>query len=234
MHRTSRPVAASKRSPRPRALSWAMPEAATNSPQTLRRGKRAFSSTTTARPARARRAAAMAPAGPPPITSASQRIAPRHEDMAERPRRLLFELPSAAWPEARKLIVGKSGAHADHRVVARDVVAAQRPEEATAKQGELRAARLAGDEDARAPRDEREQARKALGLEVMQKEIGHHGVEHRAGLRKKMEDVHRGEVGAPPERGKGVDRDAMHGRRAVYQRQPDIGPAQPPGDAQRK
>src|SRR5207248_1784610 len=166
---------------------------AMNSPHTLRRGKRVFSSTMTLRPARARRAAAIAPAGPPPITSASQRIALRHEDMAERPCAFFFHPPSSAWPQTRKLISAKPGAHTHHRVVARDVVTAQRPQEPAPEQRELRAARLAGDEDARAPCDEREQACKALGIEVMQEEIDHDGVEHRAGLRKKLEDVGCGE-----------------------------------------
>ena len=44
-----------------------MPEAAMNSPHTLRRGKRIFSCTTTEWPARARSSAAVAPAGPPPV-----------------------------------------------------------------------------------------------------------------------------------------------------------------------
>ena len=45
------------------------------SPHTLRRGNTAFSTTITRRPWRASRAAAVAPDGPPPITSASQLMA---------------------------------------------------------------------------------------------------------------------------------------------------------------
>ena len=70
-----------------------MPEAAMNSPHTLRRGKRAFSSTTTEWPARARSSAAVAPAGPPPVMRTSTFM--RAEEVSERPRHLSSKRQSA-------------------------------------------------------------------------------------------------------------------------------------------
>src|SRR5688572_13881301 len=97
-----------------------------NSPHTLGRGNAAFSSTATERPARARSRAAVAPAGPPPITTASNdRIATRDEEVAERRRGLFNQGPSPIGrPQRAQLLAGEAGAHADHRVVARHVVAA--------------------------------------------------------------------------------------------------------------
>src|SRR5688572_33251376 len=101
-----------------------------NSPHTLGRGKAAFSSTATERPARARCSAAVAPAGPPPITATSNdSIAARDKEMGERPREALRQDPAARddGPHSRELLPAEAGAYADHRVVARDVVAADQP-----------------------------------------------------------------------------------------------------------
>ena len=56
------------------ALSSGRLLAAMHSPHTLRRGKACFSTTATDQPARARSAAAVAPAGPPPTMIASQAV----------------------------------------------------------------------------------------------------------------------------------------------------------------
>src|SRR5690606_34716421 len=112
--------AAASRSPRPRRARSASPEAAMNSPQTLRRGKRAFSSTITRHPARARRSAAQAPAGPPPMTSASARRDAGDEDMAEEAGLALLQPPPlAARPGARELAADEARAHARHGIVPR-------------------------------------------------------------------------------------------------------------------
>src|SRR6188474_2055579 len=102
--------------------------AATYSPHTLRRGKALFSSTATERPARASSSAAVAPAGPPPMISASS-IAPRHEQVAEGPGRPLEELPPRR-PGCGELAVAEPRAYADHRVVARDIVGADQADQA--------------------------------------------------------------------------------------------------------
>ncbi len=69
------------RSRLPRAL------AERNSPQTLGRGKRSFSRSTTRRPNAARTAAAAEPAGPPPTTAASKGSGAAHEVAVRRSRK---------------------------------------------------------------------------------------------------------------------------------------------------
>src|SRR5690349_11565815 len=141
MRRTSGPAAASNSFSRPRLRRIAMPDAAMNSPQTLRRGKVLFSATRTSRPARASSVAAVAPAGPPPMMRMSARTL-GDKQMAERRRAAFIELP---WrlPQLRKLPAGEPCAHADDGVVSRDVVRADEPHQAAAEEGKLRAARLA-------------------------------------------------------------------------------------------
>src|SRR5690349_9662837 len=141
MRRTSGPAAASNSFARPRLRRIAMPDAAMNSPHTFRRGKVLFSATTTSRPARASRAAAVAPAGPAPMMRMSGRTL-GNEEMAEGWCAALIERPRCR-PERRELATGEARAHADHRIVARDVVRADEPHQAAAEQGERRAARLA-------------------------------------------------------------------------------------------
>src|SRR3954470_11371690 len=142
-----RRISPSSSMPRPR--SRRAPGAAMYSPQTLRRGKGAFSTTATERPARASSSAASAPAGPPPMTRTSNAgMAPCDEEVAEGWGELLGECPALRRrPDARKLAAAEARAHADHRVVARDVVAADDPEQAARAERESRAARLAGDEE---------------------------------------------------------------------------------------
>ena len=72
----------------------------------------------------------------------------RDEELAERTDRLLGQLPVfLVWPERGKLAAGKAGAHADDGIMARDLVAADGPEQATAKERPPGAARFQGDED---------------------------------------------------------------------------------------
>src|SRR5262245_43516340 len=101
-------------------------EGAMYSPQTLRRGNAIFSMTATLRPARARSRAAVAPAGPPPITRTSNdAIAACDEEVAEGRRGALGERPAVDQrPGTGKLAIGEAGAHAEHRIVPRHVVRA--------------------------------------------------------------------------------------------------------------
>ena len=69
--RSGGPACASIAAPRPSASSSGRLLAAMHSPQTLRRGKRCFSTSATDRPARASRIAAVLPAGPAPTTTTS-------------------------------------------------------------------------------------------------------------------------------------------------------------------
>ena len=96
-----------------------------NSPHTLRRGKRI----SRAPPPNARRARAAGrrwrPPGPPPAMNTSTFT--RREKMRERPRHPLLQPPDARRPDGGQLFAGEPGAHARHRVVARDLVRAQHP-----------------------------------------------------------------------------------------------------------
>src|SRR5205809_2769365 len=169
MRRTSGPNCAFK----PRRSRSDTPAAAMNSPQTLRRGNALFSATTTSRPARASSRPAVAPAGPPPMMRTSGRIAPCDEEMAERRRGALGELPAgSARPQARELAAAESGAHAHHRVVARDVVAADEPQQATRRQGKSGALRLARRQRARALGDEGEELLERGVVQVVQEQVG--------------------------------------------------------------
>src|SRR5262245_56879628 len=105
-----------------------------HSPQTLRRGNTRFSTSATDQPASASRMAAVEPATPPPITSASKRllIAPRDEEMAERAGRVLGQRPLVCRrgsPRGADLVVAKPGDHTHDRIVTRDVVAADQAEQ---------------------------------------------------------------------------------------------------------
>ena len=70
--RSAGPATASNASPMPSASSSGRLLAAMHSPQTLRRGKRCFSTSATDQPARASRIAAADPAGPAPTMTASK------------------------------------------------------------------------------------------------------------------------------------------------------------------
>src|SRR5439155_5026791 len=114
------------------------------SPQTLRRGKFAFSTTATSQPARASVSAAIAPAGPPPISSASygsvMSVLPwchsRDETMAEQPDCLFAEEPAPVFrPQRGQLLSVESRAHTGDRVVPGDLVAAEKPQPLTRTQG---------------------------------------------------------------------------------------------------
>src|SRR6185295_7261003 len=132
-------------------------------PHTLRRGKRIFSCTTTEWPARASSSAAVAPAGPPPAMNTSTFT--RREEMRERPGHPFLELPVPGGPGGGKLLPGESGAHAHHRVVARNVVRAQHPEHPACLQRDARAPRLARDEKRRALGGERQHVAQEVAVE---------------------------------------------------------------------
>ena len=72
--RNSGPATESNAEPIPRASSSDRLLAAMHSPQTLRRGKRCFSTSATDQPARANRIAAEDPAGPAPTMTASNTL----------------------------------------------------------------------------------------------------------------------------------------------------------------
>src|SRR5687767_320691 len=152
------------------------------SPQSLRRGKADFSATATERPARARRRAAVAPAGPPPMTRKSNdRIAARDEEVAEGRRPLLGQRPAPGdRPAGGELAATEPGAHADHGVVPRHVVAADEAHQAARAERDRRAPRLAGDEKRRARRGEGEQAPQVVIGEVVEKQVGDDGFERPA------------------------------------------------------
>ena len=92
--------------------------------------------------------------------------------MAERTGRGFAQRPTirdSCPPRGADLVVAKTRVHARDRVVPRDVVAADQPEQPAAGEREARATRLAANERVRAGRDSAEQAREPLGLEVMDK-----------------------------------------------------------------
>src|SRR5215831_3517667 len=77
-------------------------------------------------------------------------------------------------PSGADLRVPKPRMHANDRIVARDVVAADQPEQTAAGEREARAARLATDERVRVRRDSAEQAREPLAFEVMHEQVREH------------------------------------------------------------
>src|SRR5688572_77637 len=167
--RTSGPACASTLCAMPACASKDSVPAEMNSPHTLRRGKLVFSTIATDQPARASRSAAVEPAGPAPMTIASNM---RDEEVAEEAGAALLEVPAAVHgPERRELAPRESRAHREDGVVARHVVAADQPEHAAAGERQRRAPRLAGDEDIRSCGDEREETAELRGIEMMQKEI---------------------------------------------------------------
>src|SRR6185503_14364845 len=135
---------------------------------TLRRGKRIFSCTTTEWPARASSSAAVAPAGPPPAISTSTFT--RREEMREGPGHAFLELPVARRPDGGELLAGEARAHADHRVVARDLVCPEHPQHLARLQRDARAPRLAGDEKRRALRGERQHVAQDVAVQVVQEQ----------------------------------------------------------------
>src|SRR5207245_9999531 len=134
------------------------------SPQTLRRGKFALSTTATFQPARASVSAAVAPAGPPPIRSASYFSAMSHwpqchlravqalrnETMAEQPDRLFAETPApVSRPQRGQLGSVETRAHTGDRVVPGDRIAAEEPQPLARPQRGRISSRLAGCETIR-------------------------------------------------------------------------------------
>src|SRR6185503_21239442 len=90
---TGGPASAMKRAATPQALSTGTEVAEMNSPQTLRRGNVAFSTSATCQPATAINRAAAEPAGPAPITTASWSMA-GDEQMGEGKDAAHFDLPA--------------------------------------------------------------------------------------------------------------------------------------------
>src|SRR5215207_3612286 len=134
--RTSGPARLSKSLPSPMLFKSDSVPAEMNSPQTFLRGNCAFSIIATFQPARAKRNAAVAPAGPAPMMRASRSMTNRsaaigclprrsrgvgeplgRETMAERPSLLLVNEPIAARPKRRYFLAFESGAHADDRIM---------------------------------------------------------------------------------------------------------------------
>src|SRR3954471_7196777 len=141
---TGGPAAAMKDAATPQAFSTGSEVAEMNSPQTLRRGNSAFSTSATPQPACARRRAAAAPPGPAPMTRTSCSMA-RRQEMGERKDAALVQRPAAApGPKGRQVPPMKSRAHAGQGVVAGDVIGAQRKHQPRAQNREARTARLAG------------------------------------------------------------------------------------------
>ena len=95
VHRRARPAA--RKSPAtPQASSTGMVAAEMNSPHTLRRGNTARSTSATDQPTCASSRAAVAPAGPLPITAASNRIALCREEMGEGKRQSFLQIRQPA------------------------------------------------------------------------------------------------------------------------------------------
>src|SRR5688572_10557239 len=143
-----------------------------NSPHTLRRGKRAFSTTATDQPARASRRAAVEPAGPAPMTIASNNRGQTtffgDEKMAEQAGPALLQLPvRVRGPQRRQLPPGEPRPHREHGIVTRDVVAAEQAQHAAPGERERRAPRLARDEDVRPRGGERKKSGECRAFEMM-------------------------------------------------------------------
>src|SRR4051812_31439387 len=171
------------------------PGAAMYSPHTLRRGKGVFSTTATERPARASSSAASAPAGPPPMTRTSNAgMAPGDEEVAEGRRQLFRQRPALARrPDARQLRAAEARAHADHRVMARDVVAADGAEQVACTEREARAARFAGDEERRTQRGQAEEAAQVVLGEMVQEQVGDDRIQRLTGRREELEYLEAGD-----------------------------------------
>src|SRR5207253_2006303 len=123
----------------PQAFNTGMEVAEMNSPQTLRRGNSAFSTSATRQPSCANSRAAAAPAGPAPITTASSRMT-RREEMGEGKDAALFDQPTG-WPQCRQFAAVEARAHAGDRVMAGHVIGAQGKDQMRPQQGKRGAAR---------------------------------------------------------------------------------------------
>src|SRR5258706_12108390 len=93
-----------------------------NSPQTLRRGNRLFSTSATLQPAWASSRAADEPAGPAPMMSASQRMSQKHLAEGKNPA-LLADPGAILGPQHRQFQVAESSPNTRHRIMAGDVIA---------------------------------------------------------------------------------------------------------------
>ena len=114
------PAVAITSSPIPNSLRSESVPAEMNSPQTFLRGNCVFSMIATRQPARARRNAAVAPAGPAPMIMTSRSITGAtlargvgeplgRKAVAERSGGLLMQIPAAGWPQSgppRSLRIG--------------------------------------------------------------------------------------------------------------------------------
>src|SRR5262245_5473987 len=212
--RISGPACASKDSATPNSSNNGQLVAETNSPHTLRRGNRFFSTTAIRHPALASRIAALAPAGPPPTTSASYarslftlaRIslvaaAGRQKAMREKPGRVFVDVPEAILrPHRRELCIAESRVQAQYRIVARHGIATKQADEVAAQQRHRRAPWFAGDERRAAGGDPGKHPRERIGFEMVQEQIREDQVV-RDGVRsvEPFEDVAGDHVQGPPE-----------------------------------
>src|SRR3954470_18170937 len=171
----------------PQGLSTGTAVAEMNSPQTLRRGNSAFSTSATCQPASASSRAAAEPAGPAPITTASWSMA-GDELMGKRKDAAFVGFPfRALGPERRQVLSRKSGAHAGKRIVAADVVGAQHKNQPRAQHGKAGTARFAGDKAEGPRRHQRQKPGQCPILKMMQEQVG--GDDVGLKLRQGSEDV---------------------------------------------
>src|SRR6185436_2413744 len=79
-----------------------------------------------------------------------------------------------ALPRGRELALTEARVHADDRIVARDAVAADGPEQVAAEQREPRAPRLAAHERCGLRSDAPQEPREPLAFEVMHEQVREH------------------------------------------------------------
>src|SRR5439155_13553978 len=179
---TGGPARFRKSSARPRRRNSGRLVTDRYSPQTLRLGKRALSTTATLQPAWASSSAAVAPPGPPPRIIASKspaiacigalREALRDKTVAEQADCLLLQPPvSLSWPQRRKLPATESGAHAVHRIVARHTIAAEQPKRPAGGQPRRASPRLARQKTIRSFGGQLHQAGQCRIRKMVQKQV---------------------------------------------------------------
>src|SRR6185437_2135049 len=199
---TGGPASAMKRAATPQALSTGMEVAEMNSPQTLRRGNVAFSTSATCQPATAINRAAAEPAGPAPITTTSWSMA-GDEQVGEGKDAALLDFPCRALrPERRQLPPRKSRAHAGERVMAADIVGAQHEDQPRAQHGKGGTARFAADKAGGPCRHQRQKPGQRPVLKMMQEQVG--GDDVRRKPRQGFENIALHHLAGPAQRLKGV------------------------------
>ena len=100
------------------------------------------------------------------------------EEMTEQARARLVQGPRfVQWPELGQLVSGKSGANTDGRVVTRDRVASDEPEQMAADPRHRCAPRFHGDEQSCSPARFSKEFHQPDVIEMMQKQIRDHDLE---------------------------------------------------------